>query len=399
MTDQALALEPEALAIDAPPSLAARKVVQLDLFLPFPNYSEVPLRDSQELMQRPFFSLAKTKRIKPINYVSPDGKVTIEVTANAAYGMATIWDSDLLIAFASIINDMQKSKKNDISRVIKVHPSDILRRIGWGLGGRAYERLTQALDRLKSTTIKTNVRNVNRRETVFSWVAEYTHLIDERNNKSLGMEIELSNWFFEGVVDQSNLLAINPDYFRIKSGTGKWLYRVARKHAGGNGAKGFTIGLDTLHAKSGSERSFKAFKKAINDMVRDNDLPDIHLEMLDKDGLRPKLHMVMREHVAPSADMAMLGGTHIPVSPKKFSKQEAADARRQRGYVTADSVIDPVIMADIRQNWPGWDYNELLKLFDQMLEIHPEELPVNYSIRFRGFVKSHHERNKHIVFG
>ena len=45
-------------------------------------------------MERPFFSLAKRKRLKPIEYVSPNGEVFVNVFPNAEFGMATIWDAD-----------------------------------------------------------------------------------------------------------------------------------------------------------------------------------------------------------------------------------------------------------------------------------------------------------------
>ena len=37
------------------------------------------------------------------------------------------------------------------------------------------------------------------------------------------------------------LLAIDPVYFSITGGRERWLYRVARKHAGGAGEEGFAI--------------------------------------------------------------------------------------------------------------------------------------------------------------
>ena len=47
----------------------------------------------------------------------------------------------------------------------------------------------------------------------FSWIDSYTHLVDERTQRSLGMEITLSKWFFDGVMDKRNVLAISPFYF------------------------------------------------------------------------------------------------------------------------------------------------------------------------------------------
>ncbi len=41
-------------------------------------------------MERPFFSLQKRKRLKPIEYRSPDGGAWVRVQAIPDYGMATI---------------------------------------------------------------------------------------------------------------------------------------------------------------------------------------------------------------------------------------------------------------------------------------------------------------------
>jgi plasmid replication initiation protein len=52
-------------------------------------------------MAYPFFSLAKSRRIRPIKFAS--GNVEIRVEAVPAHGMATIWDADILIWVASQI--------------------------------------------------------------------------------------------------------------------------------------------------------------------------------------------------------------------------------------------------------------------------------------------------------
>ncbi|HRD33184.1 MAG TPA: replication initiator protein A [Rhodocyclaceae bacterium] len=52
-------------------------------------------RDQRDLMERPFFSLAKRPRLKPILYRAAD--VEVQVFAMPEHGMATIWDADVLI--------------------------------------------------------------------------------------------------------------------------------------------------------------------------------------------------------------------------------------------------------------------------------------------------------------
>ena len=45
---------------------------EFDLFIP--ALGDLSLRDQREVMERPFFSLQKRKRLKPIEYRSPDGE-------------------------------------------------------------------------------------------------------------------------------------------------------------------------------------------------------------------------------------------------------------------------------------------------------------------------------------
>ena len=186
------------MIIDAQTLLQNGRRIQFEMFFTLPDFSDISLRDYQETMQRPFFSLSKKKRLKPIEYISPDKSVTVHVSANPVYGMATIWDADIMIYLASHLNELRERGNNNLSQTIRLQPGDLLKRICWGVSGRAYERLIQSLDRLQATTIKTNIRaNAKSRETTFSWIDSYTHLVDERTQRSLGMEITLSKWFFD----------------------------------------------------------------------------------------------------------------------------------------------------------------------------------------------------------
>ena len=66
---------------------------QADLFAA--NFADIPIRDQRDTMERPFFSLAKKPRFTPIEYNV--GDVWVEVSANPKFGIATIWDADILI--------------------------------------------------------------------------------------------------------------------------------------------------------------------------------------------------------------------------------------------------------------------------------------------------------------
>jgi plasmid replication initiation protein len=265
--------------------------LQADLFLP--QITSLPIRDQRDTMERPFFSLHKRKRVKPIDYTSPDGKVSVHVTGNSEYGIATIYDLDILIYCASVLMEHKRRGVNDIPQTLGVVPYDMLRTLRRDTGGGEYEGLANALNRLQSTTVKTNIRTHGRREHTFSWIDSYSQVVDP-NGKIRGMRITLAKWFYDGVLMDGGVLAIDPAYFEIKGGVMRWLYRVARKHAGGNGADGFTISMPTLYEKSGSESPYRRFKFEMLKLARENGLPGYSLEIVEQAGKEPSIKMVRR---------------------------------------------------------------------------------------------------------
>jgi plasmid replication initiation protein len=91
------------------------------------------------------------------------------------------------------------------------------------------------------------------------------------------MTLTVSGWFYRGVTEDGGVLSIDPAYFSITGGRERWLYRVARKHAGGNGMDGFAISMPILFEKSGAEGTYRRFKFEILRIVRRNDLPAFSL--------------------------------------------------------------------------------------------------------------------------
>ena len=275
---------------------------QFDLFYPY--LTDMPLRDQRETMERPFFSLAKRKRVQPIKYTSPDGTIWVEVRAVPEFGMATIWDADILIWVTSVLTNMKDKKVNDVPRTLQFHPSDLLRGINRHVGGENYERLRAALARLQSTTIQTNIRSHEngkgkRRTRQFSWIESWREDVDESTGQSRGMELTISEWLHEGILMDGGVLAIDPDYFRLTGGRERWLYRVARKHAGGNDGRGFTISLPTLFEKSGAEGAYRRFKFELKRIAEGDELPEYHLEWIEKTaGSEPALMMVRRNQLS-----------------------------------------------------------------------------------------------------
>lgn len=396
---------------------------QFDLFLPY--IADLNFRDQREMMERPFFSLAKSKRVKPIDYTSPDGKLWVHVSGNPDYGMATIWDADVLIYCASVLADMARRGINDIPRKLTIMPYDLLRAIGRPTTGRAYELMGQALDRLVSTTIKTNIRAENRREATFSWLDGWTQLVDETTERSRGMTLELSNWFYEGVLMQGGVLAIDRAYFDITGGRERWLYKVARKHAGGAGEKGFAISMPTLYEKSGAEGQYRRFKFEILKLAEKNNIPGYAMTVEPRGDGEPHIRMRRTEQSMTVAGKGK-GSILETLPPSNVSRRKHFDIPQKTANATTKTKRDDqqeTVVFDsnallrkagtalrhdetrgmiteatrdlLRGECPGWDLYTLHAEFESWVNANSDRTPANWQKAFIGWVRRHHAKHRH----
>jgi hypothetical protein len=184
-------------------------------------------------------------------------------------------------------------------------------------------RLANALNRLQSTTVKTNIRQHGRREHTFSWIDSYSQVVDP-NGKIRGMRITLAKWFYDGVLMDGGVLAIDPAYFEIKGGIMRWLYRVARKHAGGNGADGFTISMPTLYENRAQESPYRRFKFEMLKLARENTMPGFALEVVEHAVKEPSLRMVRRDCLDGGKPPAPTPDAEVKRKPRKQAQDEAA---------------------------------------------------------------------------
>ncbi|GEN59946.1 replication protein A [Acetobacter nitrogenifigens DSM 23921 = NBRC 105050] len=244
-------------------------------------------RDQRDLMERPFFSLAKTKRTVPILYEA--GDVRVEVLGMPEHGMATIWDADVLIWAASQIVEAENLGLTT-SRFLRFTPYQLLSGIGRQTGARDYGLLKAALARLQSTVVATTIRNgQNWRRQQFSWITEW-EICASQTGRAAGVEIVIPEWFYRGVIDRSLVLAIDPAYFRLTGGIERWLYRVARKHAGRQRA-GWTFEIAHLHEKSGSLVRVSDFAIQVRRVAARQSLPGYRLG-IERDGTHELLRIL-----------------------------------------------------------------------------------------------------------
>jgi plasmid replication initiation protein len=280
----------------------------------------VPPRDQRDLMAHPFFSLSKSRRIAPIHYKA--GDVELQVYAVAEHGMATIWDADVLIWAASQILAAE-DRGLPTSRFFRFTQYQLLDGIGRATGARNYFLIKGALTRLQSTVIRTSIRQGEHwRRQQFSWINEWEECAS-RGGRSLGMEFVLPEWLYQGIIDRRLVLAIDPDYFALTGGIERWLYRVARKHAGRQ-AGGWRFELRHLHAKSGSLARYSDFALDLRAIARRQPLPGYRLVMERHSDGAELLHIQPVEKLcATSPDLRTSGASAIRTSGASLSVHQA----------------------------------------------------------------------------
>ncbi|CAL4869963.1 MULTISPECIES: replication initiator protein A [Asticcacaulis] len=290
---------------------------QFDLFIPL--ISDLSLKDQREIMERPFFSLAKRKRLKPIEYTSPDGDTWVKVSGNAEFGIATIWDADVMIWAASQLNRMKEQGINDLPRTLRTTSYDLLRAIKRDTGGKSYQELHAALQRLESTTIQTSLRAPKRKDKAqFGWIDAFQLEVDPETEAPRGISITLSDWVYQGIVTDKALLTMHQDYFLLTGGMERALYRAARKHAGEQ-EQGWTCRVSLLHEKTGSDSPLKQFTYLLKRVVAKNALPEYVMTFTKVADGSPAVHFIRR-------DIEMRASVREDF--KRMERQNAEDRRR-----------------------------------------------------------------------
>ena len=183
------------------------------------------------------------------------------------------------------------------------------------------------------------------------------------------------------------LLAIDPAYFSITGGRERWLYRVARKHAGGAGEEGFAIPLPTLFEKSGAEGTYRRFKFEMQALVRRNDLPGFDLG-LEFTGGEPLLRMTRR-------DQADTPGRPATAQGRAGGRRTApAEAALPPLPLFRDRTLTDETIARVRRDFPaGTSMRSRPNSMPGSRTRHGRD-PKDYQAAFYGFVRQFHVRER-----
>lgn len=248
---------------------------QVDLFLD--SLVDAPLRDERALMEFPFFSISKRPQKEPLVYEREAVKI---VVSPGIKGVATIWDRDVLIYIASLLNERME-RGLPATKKVQFAAHDFLRVTRRGTGKQAYELFKDALFRLRSTTVETTITSggsFNHRG--FGWIETFEIVEDERpdgTRRMRAVEISLSDWMYKAVTKDRRVLSISRDYFSLTGGLERRLYQLARKHVGRQ--REWKILLPALAEKVGSQQDLRFFKRDVKKVIEADNIPDYRFHL------------------------------------------------------------------------------------------------------------------------
>ena len=250
---------------------------QTDLFLC--DVADAVIKDDMASMEHPFYSLSKKPDRKIRRY--ENGDKWLEVTPSVK-GLATIYDKDILIyCISQVIAKIKEGTPTQ--RTMQITAKELLVFINRKVGGRQYELLLESLERLKGTTITTNilVNDIEYDETQgFGLIENFIIRRSKKSGRVTGITLTLSQWVFKSIKERQ-VLTLHKDYFRLRKPLERRVYEIARKHCGKQDE--WKISIEKLKVKCGSKGSLKEFTRLLKELVRGNHLPDYKVKVIEKE--------------------------------------------------------------------------------------------------------------------
>jgi len=238
---------------------------------------DVVPKDDLGSMEHPLFSISKRPDTEVRLYEHNGNSIKISPSAD---GLATIWDKDILIyCISQLIEGINRGREP--GRTLQIRAHDLLIATNRHTGGSDYDRLHKAFERLRGTTISTDIKtNGERIRSGFGMIDEWN--IIERSpddERMVAVTVTLSRWLYQAVVGKE-VLSIDRDYFRLRGGLERRLYEIARKHCG-NQAR-WSISLALLHKKTGARSPLRPFKHELRKIITSDHLPGYRLTFDDE---------------------------------------------------------------------------------------------------------------------
>lgn len=248
--------------------MSEKITIQGDLFT-FDSPLMSGFQGERSLMAFPFFALAKTAWTKPLVYKTDT--VSIEIGPGPK-GIATIYDKEILLFIASLMV-AKLDAAQPVSQDLYFTANDLFRVTGVNSSARSYTRLSDALERLQGTQIKTDIEAGGEGEAgFFSWLeAAKLHYSKNqaRDRRLKAVRVRLCDWLFRAILRDRNVLEYAPTYFQLGPVEIR-LYEVARSSCV-DGPISTT--LEQLRLQLGYQSSTRQFKGILKSIIESKSIP------------------------------------------------------------------------------------------------------------------------------
>ena len=234
------------------------------------------LKDDGVSMEAPIFTLATKPDVSAWHWESKDGSKALTVTPSIK-GRATQFDKDVLIYVVSQMTEaLNRGRADAKTRIVRFTVYDYLVSTNKAVNGRSYERLSETFERLRGTTLKTNIKTGGTRTREIFGLIERVKIVEksQHDDRMVAVEVTLSEWLFNAV-QAHEVLTLHPDYFRLRKPLERRLYELARKHCGHQTM--WSIGLDLLQDKAGSKCNLREFRRMVREIIEADTLPDYRM--------------------------------------------------------------------------------------------------------------------------
>jgi plasmid replication initiation protein len=240
------------------------------------------LKDDGVSMEAPIFTLATKPDVSEWHWESKDGSKALTVTPSVK-GRATQFDKDVLIYVVSQMTEALNRGRSDANnRIVRFTVHDYLVSTNKAINGRSYERLSETFERLRGTTLKTNIQTGGTRTREIFGLIERAKIVEKSPNdqRMVAVEVTLSEWLFNAV-QAHEVLTLHPDYFRLRKPLERRLYELGRKHCGHQTT--WSISLELLQNKAGSKCSLREFRRMVREIIEADTLPGYRLILDETD--------------------------------------------------------------------------------------------------------------------
>jgi len=291
-------------------------------------------RGDMAAMEFPFFALKTQPDRREREYKR--GDVVLRVIPSGR-GMATVHDRDVLLYCISQLM-ARKNAGLPIGKVVQFNAHDMLVATNRQTDGDGYDRLEQALTRLRGTTFETSVKTGGEGMTSIFGMVEAARVVRKApvTGRMVAVEVVLSDFLLRAI-ESNQVLPINRDYFRLRSPVDRRLYELARKHCGQQPQWG--IGLDLLKDKVAFSSSVRELRAHVRKVVQTQHLPDYTVDIADDVvTFRPKSGSVKAP--TPLAEELTVDGLDRLIEPKalELAKSEAHERNRDFYQLKAEFI-------------------------------------------------------------